>query len=111
MATRTGQDPYLVAFGRHVRSLRRARRLKQCDLALRANLSPDTIRRIESGSFSASLTTLRRLGVGLGLSLASLVSSLEAGEEERHELGSLLVALTPEQRLKAIRVLRAVFEG
>ncbi|HLT35877.1 MAG TPA: helix-turn-helix transcriptional regulator, partial [Enhygromyxa sp.] len=45
-------------FGRHVRSLRRARGMTQEVLAQRSGLSADTIRRLEHGSFSPSLETL-----------------------------------------------------
>ena len=50
---------YAREFGKHVRSLRRARGVTQDALAQRSGLSADTIRRIEHGSFSASIDTLR----------------------------------------------------
>ncbi|HLT36771.1 MAG TPA: helix-turn-helix transcriptional regulator, partial [Enhygromyxa sp.] len=59
-------------FGRHVRSLRRARGMTQEVLAQRSGLSADTIRRLEHGSFSPSLETLRKLCHGLDLMLSTL---------------------------------------
>ena len=65
------------AFGKHVRSLRRARGLTQEVLAERSGLSADTVRRLEHGSFSPSLVTLNKLCVGLDLRLSSLFESFE----------------------------------
>ena len=52
------------------------------ELAELARLSADTIRRLEHGSFSPSLDTLRGLCRGLGMSLSTLFLSYEVGEPE-----------------------------
>jgi transcriptional regulator with XRE-family HTH domain len=84
-------------FGRHVRSCRRARGLTQEVLAERSNLSADTIRRLEHGSFSPSLDTLRKLCGGLQIELSTLFDSFELGEREAsRELGDALEGMTPE---------------
>ena len=102
--------PYHRAFGQHIKSLRRARGWTQIELAERARLSPDTVRRIEGGDFSSSLDTLRKLCIGLGVSPATLFASFETGEDPEHaELAGALSRLTPEQQLKAVAVLRAAF--
>ena len=102
--------PYHAAFGAHIRSLRRARGWTQNELAQRSRLSPDTIRRIEGGDFSASLDTLRKLGFGFGLSLATLFTAFETGDvADADALPSELARLTPEQQLKAVALLRAAF--
>jgi transcriptional regulator with XRE-family HTH domain len=64
-------------FGRHVRTLRKARGLTQDALAERCGLSTDTIRRLEQGSFSPSLNTLRKLAGGLDLLLSTLFEGYE----------------------------------
>jgi transcriptional regulator with XRE-family HTH domain len=97
-------------FGRHTRSLRRARGLTQEQLAERSGLSADTIRRLEHGSFSPSLETLRKLCVGLDLLLSTLFESFEVGERDvNRELIDLLACRSLREVELAIRVLRAVF--
>jgi transcriptional regulator with XRE-family HTH domain len=48
-------------------------------LAARCGLSADTIRRLEHGSFSPSLDTLRKLSAGLDLLLSTLFEGYELG--------------------------------
>lgn len=62
-------------FGRHVKAMRRVRRMTQEDLAAASCLSPDSIRRLERGTFSPSLKTLHRLCEGLRLRIDTLFSS------------------------------------
>lgn len=98
-------------FGRHVRSLRRARGMTQDVLAARCGLSADTIRRLEHGSFSPSLETLRKLCLGLDLMLSTLFESFELGaRNESRELADLLATRTPRELVMATRVLRALFD-
>jgi transcriptional regulator with XRE-family HTH domain len=98
-------------FGRHVRSLRRARGQTQEELAQRSGLSADTIRRLEHGSFSPSLETLRKLCVGLDLQLSTLFESFELGvRNESRELADLLATRTPRELVLATRVLRTLFD-
>jgi transcriptional regulator with XRE-family HTH domain len=105
--TETDRTP----FGRHVRSLRRARGLTQEVLAGRSGLSADTIRRLEHGDFSPSLETLRKLCSGLDLLLSTLFESYELGaRNERRELVDLIACRTPRELALATRVLRALFD-
>ena len=84
--------------------------MTQEQLAERSGLSADTIRRLEHGSFSPSLETLRKLGVGLDLLLSTLFESLEVGERDvSRELIDLLTCRSPREVQLATRVLRAVF--
>jgi transcriptional regulator with XRE-family HTH domain len=99
------------SFGRHVRSLRRARGMTQEVLAERCGLSADTIRRLEHGSFSPSLDTLRKLCAGLDLMLSTLFESYELGSRnEARELIDLLATRGPRELMLATRVLRALFD-
>ncbi|EDM77798.1 DNA-binding protein [Plesiocystis pacifica SIR-1] len=97
-------------FGRHVRGLRRARGLTQEGLAERADLSADTIRRLENGGFSPSLVTLVKLTRGLELRLSTLIASYEMWllPAER-ELADLLVGREEEKVRLALEVLRVLF--
>lgn len=74
-------DPH-DSFGPHVKRLRETRRLTQEELATRAGLAADTIRRLEYNEFSPSLRTLRKVVRGLGITLTTLVSSHELAEFE-----------------------------
>jgi transcriptional regulator with XRE-family HTH domain len=98
-------------FGDHVRRLRGCRGLTQEQLAERSGLSADTIRRLEHGSFSPSLSTLRKLCKGLGLLLSTLFESFELGvRSESRELLDLLACRTPRELVIATRLLRALFD-
>ena len=80
-------------------------------LAERSALSADTIRRLEHGSFSPSLETLRKLCVGLDLMLSTLFESFELGaRNESRELADLLATRTPRELVMATRVLRSLFD-
>jgi transcriptional regulator with XRE-family HTH domain len=80
-------------------------------LAERCGLSADTIRRLEHGSFSPSLDTLRKLCGGLDLMLSTLFESYELGERnEARELIDLLATRGPRELVLAIKVLRALFD-
>jgi len=101
-----------MRFGRHVRSLRKARGLTQEQLAEQADLSADTIRRLENGGFSPSRATLRKLCCGLELRLSTLFESYELGE--RNELRELvdLVATRPACEIKyAHKILQNAFRA
>jgi transcriptional regulator with XRE-family HTH domain len=80
-------------------------------LAERCGLSADTIRRLEHGSFSPSLDTLRKLCAGLDLMLSTLFESYELGERnEARELIDMLATRGPRELVLATRVLRALFD-
>ncbi|WP_255215719.1 helix-turn-helix transcriptional regulator [Pseudenhygromyxa sp. WMMC2535] len=99
-------------FGRHVRSLRRARGMTQEALAERSGLSADTIRRLEHGSFSPSLDTLRKLCSGLDLMLSTLFESFELGDRnEARELLDLLGTRASYELTLATTILRSLFEA
>ena len=80
-------------------------------IAERSGLSPDTIRRLEHGSFSPSLDTLRKLCGGFDLLLSTLFESFELGSRnEARELMDLVSSRSPRELLLATRVLRAMFD-
>jgi transcriptional regulator with XRE-family HTH domain len=80
-------------------------------LAERSRLSADTIRRLEHGSFSPSLETLRKLCIGLDLQLSTLFEAFEMGaRNESRELADLLAFRTPRELVLATHVLRALFD-
>lgn len=64
-------------FGKHVRSLRRARGISQQIVAELSGLSADTIRRLEHEEFSPSLHTLQCLVDAFGIRLSTLFLGYE----------------------------------
>jgi len=78
-------------------------------LAERSGLSADTIRRLEHGSFSPSLDTLRKLCGGLDLMLSTLFESFEIGEVDQSlEVRDLFLTLKPRDKHIAITLLRSL---
>ena len=79
-------------FARHIKRMREVRRLTQEQVAERAGLAADTIRRLEQGSFSPSLRTLRKVAAALEISLSTLFAGFElpVADPEIRELVDLL---------------------
>ena len=100
------------SFGRYIRSLRKARKLTQDMIAERSGLSADTIRRLEAGSFSPSLDTLKKLCGGLDLTLAVLFESYELGEFDPSEsLRAILRSRTQDEVRIVMSVVYSLIEG
>lgn len=106
---RLDEDAFRARMGSQVRALRRERGLTQQKLAELCGLSADTVRRLEFGAFSPSITTLRLVVGGLQLSLGVFLDSLESGERAvEREIVDLLGTRSADERLVALRVLRAL---
>jgi len=85
--------------------------LTQEVLAARSELSADTVRRLEHGSFSPSLDTLLKLCGGLSLAVSTLFESFElyGSSGLGRQLSDLLGTRTEREILLAIRVLQVLF--
>jgi transcriptional regulator with XRE-family HTH domain len=85
-------DPAPEPFGAYVKCLRETHGLTQEVLAERCGLSADTIRRLEHGSFSPSLCTIRKLAKGFHLSVMQLFQGFEIGgqDDETDDLVALV---------------------
>ena len=95
------------AFGRHVRQLRRARGQTQEALAEGTQLSADTIRRLEHGSFSPSLETLGKVCDGLDLDLSTLFGSFELRDRDiDREVADALMGLSDRLRDTVLTIAR-----
>lgn len=110
--SRSGDDVteqgYERLFGRHVRGLRVSRGLTQDELADAASLAADTVRRLEHGSFSPSLRTLRRICFGLRLQVSTVFASFELCEPAvTKEVLDLFAQLSLEQQDAVVRFIRA----
>lgn len=100
-------------FGAKLRAMRQERRLSQQALADRSELAVDTVRRVESGSFSPSLETLSRLAFGLEMSLGTMFNRVDGhrDEAEAAQLFDYLRARSDEELKVARRILVALFDG
>lgn len=68
--------------GSRLRSLRLSMRLRQMDVAKRGGLTAANLSRIEAGLQDPTLTALRKIAKGLGLSIPELLTAL-FGDEGR----------------------------
>ncbi len=57
-----------------IKSLRIERGLSQVKLSARVDLDPSTVSRIERGEHTATVLTIRKLALALGVGLAELLS-------------------------------------
>lgn len=98
-------------FGRHLRSLRTARGLTQEGLAERADLSADTVRRLEAGAFSPSMVTMVKVSKGLRLRFSTIMTSFEAWRlPVEQELADLLVGRDEGQLRLVLEMVRTLLE-
>lgn len=68
-------DPFILAFGRHVRVLRLRKRLTQEDLSHRSGLWLSIVGRIERGEVDPTLSTISLLAKGLDVHPKELFDS------------------------------------
>lgn len=91
--------PDRKTLGTHCYQLRCARELTQDELAERAGLAADTVRRVERDIFSPTLTTLEKLARGLRLPASALVVGAERGERSLpDEFAGMINALEEPRR-------------
>ena|SRR5258708_34296110 len=97
-------------FGKSIPALRHKNGLTQDALAKRSTLSVDAIRRIEYGSFSPSLKTIRKLATGLNISLRRLFQIVDGRSRSLHDrVCDFLAGRTHDQVARAWKVIRAMF--
>jgi len=70
-------DHVLIGFAKALRRLRRARKLSQQELALRAGRSMQYISLLESSKYQPTLETIALLSHALDMSLTELVKEVE----------------------------------
>jgi len=75
-------DIALGALGQELRSLRKAARMTQADLSARAEISRDTLSRVENGD-SAETAIVQRIAAVLGHQLTIERKSLRAADMRR----------------------------
>ena len=102
------QDFSEGSFGKHIKRLRKVRKLSQEELAERSGLAADTVRRLEHADFSPSLKTLRKVCGGMGISVSTLFSGFEQRSHDPFidDLVALLEGCSPETVRVVTRVAR-----
>jgi transcriptional regulator with XRE-family HTH domain len=73
VAPKSARDPWLIALGENIRQARRAAGLTQEQLAEKADLAPRTVQKIEAGSITMLVTTLRRVCRAIGCDYNSVL--------------------------------------
>ncbi len=69
-------DDLQTLFGRNLRAVRLAHKLKQQDLADRAGFKSQYISRVEGGQINLTLDTMKRLATALGQDVRALLRPL-----------------------------------
>jgi transcriptional regulator with XRE-family HTH domain len=96
-------------FGEYLRALREERELTQSELAVRAGMAVDSVRRIERGQLSPSLRSVAKLAAGMEISLHSLFGGYEAPSSFLADrICDLLAGRPPEDVASAHRVIVAL---
>src|SRR5689334_2945733 len=78
----TERDPFLVALGERVRSLRARRGMTRRALAVASEVSERHLANLELGVGNASVLVLRQVANALGCTLAELLGDETAGSPE-----------------------------
>ena len=63
---------FLIAFGQHVKHLRKVRKMTQLDLSVQSEIDVRQIQRIEYGEINTSIGNAYLLAKGLGISINEL---------------------------------------
>jgi transcriptional regulator with XRE-family HTH domain len=96
-------------FGEYIRELREERGLTQSELAERAGMAVDSVRRVERGQLSPSLRSVAKLARGMEISLHSLFGGYEApGSYLADRICDLLAERPEEDVASAHRVIVAL---
>lgn len=78
-----GRDPIQnrVIMGDRIRELREQKNMDYEELALKSDIQPNTLKRIEAGRFSVNLDVLSKIAQGLGMK----IDFVELKNDEGHE--------------------------
>lgn len=74
MANSLEEQTFIKQLGHRIVTLRKAKNLKQLDLAAAINMEDSALRRIENGRTNPTLKTLQRIATGLDITVASLLN-------------------------------------
>jgi transcriptional regulator with XRE-family HTH domain len=75
-------DEALVRFGSQIRSMRKARKITQSDIEEKTGLTSGAISKIETGGREASLRSVLKIAITLGIQPSKLVSMLDDGKSD-----------------------------
>jgi XRE family transcriptional regulator, fatty acid utilization regulator len=105
VVTMTNDDPRLK-FGREIRRLRQALGLTLEELAHRCGVSPNYIGSIENGHRDPSLSTVRALARGLGVTTGELVGPTTKLSDAAVEMAQLFDEMAQELQGAILKILR-----
>lgn len=97
----------LLEFGRDLRNRRRALKLTLEDLAERAELTPGYIGAIENGHRDPSLSTIRKLALGLRIPTGALLGSMREVSQEAFEFAAVFDRALPSIQEGLLLIMRA----
>lgn len=99
---------YIIA--ENVRLYRKKEKLTQVQLAERAELSPDSVKRIEKGKITVSLESFLRLAEALGVPVAYLISEKIEELPEMQQLHEIVRGKSEKQKRFLLHMLRQMAE-
>lgn len=68
----TDKNPHVIAFGKRVREIRKAKHISQERLALLAQIDRSYMGKIERGEFNLTLTKIYQISEALGVEVTDL---------------------------------------
>ena len=68
------ETDFLKLLGRRIVELRKARGMKQIDLATKLEMEDSSLRRIESGRINSTIGMLKKISEGFDISLSELLN-------------------------------------
>ncbi|MCR8559278.1 helix-turn-helix domain-containing protein [Mucilaginibacter sp. BJC16-A38] len=66
-------DMFLQALGNRIASIRKEKHITQVELSYRCDIEKTNMRRIEAGNTNPTVLMLKKIALGLGISLAELL--------------------------------------
>ena len=105
---------YAIKFGKHLRKLRKERKLSQEDLAKRAGCNISFVGSVERGQKSPTLLTLSKIADGLGIHITKLfdiADERDAKRELKETLEDRFFAILAEGDEETLKMLNAILKG
>lgn len=102
-------------FGRKLKNIRLNRNLSQEELAFQCNMQASHIGQLERGQKNPTLDTLKKISVGLNMSLCELLN-FENGDESANsnktvnKINAYLNKLTPKQQEQVLAIIKTFIE-
>lgn len=100
--------------GKRIRNYRTQLKLSQEELAEKCSLHPTYIGQVERGEKNATIESISKIAVGLGVTLSTLFENLEGTAETEKSIAGeaydLIQALPSKSQEKIIGILKSILE-